>query len=138
MIEEGMDLILNEAKNRSITVSQEEIDAVLNSIESQVKLQGQTLDQALVTQNMSKEDLIRQITTQKKLEFMLSDKIQIGAEEIEKFIKDNKITAPKDLKQEDFRKSIENQLKQQKLGMEANAFITGLREKASIGRFVNY
>ncbi|MDO8569204.1 MAG: SurA N-terminal domain-containing protein [bacterium] len=131
-------LILNEAKNRNITVSQEEIDTVLKNIESQVKIQGQTLDQALVTQNMSKEDLIKQITIQKKLESMLSDKIQIAAEEIDKFIKDNKITTPKDLKQEDFRKNIENQLRQQKLGMEVNTFVTGLREKASIGRFVNY
>ena len=130
-------LINGEIEKRGISITKEEIDAVIKDIEGQVGAQGQTLDQALAMRNMTREDLITQITVEKKLQKILSDQIQISSSDIDKFITDNKITSPKG-QEADFRKNIENQLRQQKLSSEANVFITSLREKASIGRFVDY
>ncbi|KKS96318.1 MAG: Foldase protein PrsA [Candidatus Giovannonibacteria bacterium GW2011_GWA1_43_15] len=130
-------LINGEAKRKGIFVPQEEIDAVLKDIEGQVKTQGQTLDQALSMRNMTKDDLIKQVTTQKELEKILSDKVQVADADIDKFITDNKLTPPKG-QEADFRKNVQNQLRQQKFSAEANTFITDLRGKASIGRFVSY
>lgn len=130
-------LINGEARKRGVSIPKEEIDLVLKNIEEQVKSQGQTLDQALSMRNMTKNDLIKQITTQKELEKMLSDKVQVSDADVDKFIKDNKLAPPKG-KEADFRKNVQNQLRQQKLGAEANSFITDLRGKASISRFVGY
>lgn len=130
-------LFEGEAQRRGISVSQEEIDAVLKNIEEQVKAQGTTLDQALAMRSMTKEDLITQIISQKKLEKMLADKAQVSEADIDAYIADNKLTPPKG-QEADFRKSAGNQLRQQKLATEADALIANLRETASIGRFAGY
>jgi len=130
-------LIASEAEKRGISIPKEEIDAVVSDIEKQVGAQGQTLDQALSMRNMTREDLISQITLEKELQKILSDQIQVSGSDIDNFIKENKITPPKG-EEADFRKNVEDQLRQQKLSSEANVFITSLKEKASIGRFVDY
>lgn len=130
-------LIEGEARKMGVSIPKEEIEAVLKNIEEQVKAQGQTLDQALAMRNMSKEDLIAQITIEKKLQKLLSDKIQISDADIDTYIKDNKITPPNG-QELDFRKNIQDQLQQQKLSSEADIFIAGLKDKASIGRFAGY
>lgn len=130
-------LIDGEAKKRNISISKEDIDLAISNIESQLKTQNQTLDQALAARNMNKDDLIAQITTQKEMEKMLADKTQVSEEDINKFIKDNKVTIPAG-KDADIRNQVKNQIQQQKFSSEANTFISGLRASASIKYFVSY
>ena len=131
-------LIETELKKQRITVTQEEIDAEIKKIESQVASQGGTLDQALAMQGLTKEKLVDQITIQKKLEKLLADKIAITDAEVDTYIKDSKATPPKDVKMEDFRKKISDQLKQQKFQQEAQKWVSDLTASAKIKYYVNY
>jgi len=130
-------LINNEAIKKGISITSEEVDAEIKTIEDQIKAQGQTLEQALATKNMKLEDLKQQILTRKTLEKILADKLQVTEDEITKFITDNNVAIPQG-QEEAYRTQIIAQLKQQKLNIEAETLITSLRSGATIKYFTNY
>lgn len=127
-----------ELDKQKITVTKEEIDEEIKKIEEQVSKQGTTLKDALVQQNMTEEKLRSEISTQKRIEKLLKDKIAVSESEIDTYINDSKATPPKDIKLEDFRKQISLQLQQQKLQTEAQKWVLDLTTNAKIKYFVNY
>lgn len=131
-------LIENELAKQKITVTQEEIDGEIKKIEVQVTAQGGTLEMALSQQGLTEEKLREQITIQKKLEKLLADKVAVSEAEIDAYIKDSKATLPKNVKMEDFRKQISEQLKQQKFQTEAQQWVADLTTNAKIKYYVNY
>ncbi|MFH1188262.1 MAG: SurA N-terminal domain-containing protein [bacterium] len=130
-------LIDSEARSKGITVNSADIEAAIKSIEDQVTAQGETLDQALATQGITKEDLTNQITVEKKLENLLADKIQVTDDEVSRYITDNKIEIPEG-EESTFLEQVKDYLRQQKLSTEASSFIDSLRSQANIKYFVNY
>ncbi|HBD24477.1 MAG: Foldase protein PrsA [Parcubacteria group bacterium GW2011_GWF2_40_69] len=131
-------LIETELNKQKVTVTKEQIDAEIDKIEAQVTAQGGTLEMALAQQDMTEEKLREQITIQKKLETLLADKVAVTEAEIYTYIKDSKATPPKDVKMEDFRKQIGEQLKQQKFQQEAQKWVSDLTANAKIKYYVNY
>jgi hypothetical protein len=69
---------------------------------------------------------------------LLADKVIVSEAEIEAYIKDSKATLPKDVKMEDFRKQISEQLKGQKFQSEAQQWVSDLTTNAKIKYYVNY
>ncbi len=130
-------LIADEALKKNISVSQDEVTAEITKIEEQIKAQGSTLDQALSAENMSKDDLIKQITTQKKLEKMLADKIAVSDEEAAKYLKDNAVVIPEGQDSE-YQTKAKELIRQQKLSLEAGTLVTSLKSAAKIKYFVTY
>ena len=131
-------LIETELNKQKITATKEEVDAEIEKIKAQVASQGGTLEAALAQQGMTEEKLREQITIQKKLEKLLADKVAITDAEVDTYIKDSKATPPKDVKMEDFRKQISDQLKQQKFQQEAQKWVSDLTASAKIEYYVNY
>jgi len=131
-------LIETELNKQKITATKEEVDAEIEKIKAQVTAQGGTLEMALAQQGMTEEKLREQITVQKKLEKLLADKVAVTEAEIDTYIKDSKATTPKDMKIEDFRKQISEQLKGQKFQQEAQKWVADLTAKAKIKYYVNY
>jgi len=130
-------LINSEAQKKGITVSADDINAEIKTIEDQLKTQNQTLDQALQAQQMTLEDLRKRIDVQKKIEKLVADKIQVTDEEITKYITDNKFTIPAG-QEETYKNQIKDMLKQQKLSTEATSLVDTLKSQAKIHYFVNY
>lgn len=131
-------LIETELNKQKITATKEEINEEINKIEAQVASQGGTLEVALAQQGLTKEKLVEQITIQKKLEKLLVDKVAVTDVEIDAYIKDSKTTLPKDMRMDDFRKKIGDQLKQQKFQQEAQKWVSDLTVNAKIKYYVNY
>ena len=131
-------LIETELNKQKITVTKEEVDEEIKKIKAQVASRGGTLEAALAQQGMTEEKLREQITIQKKLEKLLADKVAITDAEIDTYIKDSKAIPPKDVKMEDFRKQISDQLKQQKFQQEAQKWVSDLTTSAKIKYYVNY
>lgn len=131
-------LIEAELTKQKITVTQEEVDGEIKKIEAQVTAQGGTLEMALAQQRLTEEKLREQITIQKKLEKLLVDKVVVSEAEIDAYIKDSKAALPKDMKMEDFRKQIGEQIKQQKFQEEAQQWVSNLTTNAKIKYYVNY
>ncbi len=130
-------LINDEAVVKGSMVTAEEIAAEISKIESQVTVQGKTLDEALKEQGMTRTELTQRIRVQKNLEKLLADKIKISETEVDQYIKDNAIKIPAG-QETDYRTQIAAQLEQQKLSTEADSFIASLRSKARIKYFVSY
>jgi len=130
-------LVNAEAVAKNITVSNEEIDAQIKTIEAQVTAQGGTLDAALALQGMSRDDLKEQIVFQKQVEKLVADKVVVTDEEVAQYITDNKITVPAG-QEAVANAQIKNELSNQKLNMAAEALITTLKAQAKIKYFVKY
>lgn len=131
-------LIENEARKKGIALSSDELSAEIKIIEDQVKAQGGTLNEMLAAQGVTREDFVKQITTQKKLEKLIPvDKVQVADSEIGQYIKDNKIKIPKG-KEAEYKNQIAEQLRQQKLSDAAMALIDSLRSQAKIHYFIKY
>lgn len=131
-------LIETELNKQKITVTKQEIDEEIKKVEMQVTNQGGTLKMALAQQGMTEEKFREQITIQKKLEKLLADKVAVTESEIDTYIKDSKSTPSKDIKTEDFRKQISNQIKQEKFQQEAQKWVSDLTASAKIKYYVNY
>ena len=131
-------LIETELNKQKISVSKDEVDEEITKIEAQVTTQGGTLEAILAQQGMTREKLQEQIVTQKKLEKLLGDKVIITDTEIDDYLKDSKIATPADMSTDEFRKSISEQLKQQKFQQEAQKWVSELTANAKIKYYVNY
>lgn len=131
-------LIMQEAKKRNITVSQAEVDVELKRIESNIKQQGQTLDQALALQGMTKENLIERIRLQKMIEKIVGKDISVSDKEVADYIEKNKDAFPQEEDQKKLAAQVKDQLRQQKLNDKITAWIDSLRKNAKITSFVPY
>lgn len=130
-------LIQNEAKARGVSVSSDEIDQEVKKAEESITAQGSTLAAALRESGMTMKDLRDQIEIQKEVEKMLANESQVSDQEIEQYIKDNKVTIPKD-GDANVMSQIREQLKQQKLSQAGPQFVQDLKSKAKINYYVYY
>ncbi|KKQ29777.1 MAG: hypothetical protein A3C22_02440 [Candidatus Levybacteria bacterium RIFCSPHIGHO2_02_FULL_37_10] len=131
-------LILQEAKKKNVQVSQGEIDASIKKIEDSLKTQGQNLETALAQQGMTRQDLSMQLKLRNLVEKLLADRIKVTDKEVADYIEKNKDTFPIDMKEPEIKKSVTEQLKQQKLGSSSQAWLQELTKNAKINYFVNY
>ncbi len=132
-------LIVDAAKKQGITVTDEEVAAEIKKVEAQVQGAGQglTLDAVLLQRGMTRDDLKTQIVLQKQVEKLLGDKVDVTDAEVDKYIADNKITLPKAEEAAD-RAQIKDQIKQQKISSQGQAYVESLRTGSSVSYFVKY
>lgn len=131
-------LIEAELNKQNITVTEEEVSAEIRLIEQEVSGQGGTLKAALEAQGVTEESLREQIAIQKKLEKVLSDKVQVSDADLEAFKKQNDLKPSEGQKEEDFNKQVKDQLKRQKFQEEAGTWVENLTKSAKIKYYVQY
>ena len=131
-------LILQEAKKRNVAVSQSDIDAEIKKITANLQAQGSTLDQALVSQGMTKADLNDEVEVQVAVEKMVGTDVTVTAKEIDDFVAANKSQMTEGTTDAQFQGEATAQLKQQKLQTKTQDFINSLQSKAKVLRFVSY
>ena len=130
-------LILQEAKKQKVTATDEEVNATIAEIE--VSLEGQGgLDQILISEGMTRDDLINQVRLQKLAEKILSDQVSVSDEEVRQYIETNADLLPEDQNTEELNNKVKNQLQQQKLSEAIQTWLTDLKDKANINYFVDY
>ncbi len=133
------DMLINqEAKKKGISISDEELNSEVSKIEESVKAQGQDLNTLLTMQGMSRDELNKQIRTQKIVEKILADKINPTDQEVKEYMDKNKDILPKDKKTEEIQAEVKTQLQQQKLSTEFQTWLTEVKKNASIKYFVTY
>ncbi|MBI4599445.1 SurA N-terminal domain-containing protein [Candidatus Uhrbacteria bacterium] len=131
-------LVNAEMNKKNITASDEEVSAEIKNIEAQMAARGGTLQQILDQQGMSQEDLREQVGDQKRVEKFFADKLAVSDEEVAKYMKDNSITVPEGKDPKELSGQIKDQLKQQKLSTEVDAWIAGLKSAANIRYLKTY
>jgi hypothetical protein len=129
-------LIFQEAQNKNIVVSDQDIASETKKIEDNLKKQGQDLKTLLAAQGMSQAELSEQIKIQILVKKLLAKEIAVSDKEVNDYIEKNKDAMPKDISEKDLKAEIGNQLQQQKLSQASNKLVTSLREKAKINYFL--
>lgn len=131
-------LIEAEVARAGITLSAQELEQEISTLEADVSKQGGTLAGALAQQGITQEEFRQQLTLQKKLEKLLSDKIQVTDEEVTAYLAKSKAPTPSGMSEEEFKNQIREQLKNQKFNLEADQWITKLKTDATIKYYVEY
>src|SRR3989344_828144 len=107
------ELILQEAEKRNISVTDEEVDREIETIEKTIKDQGQNLDDLLTLQGLTKQQLKderRILITLKKL----VGKVEVIDKEVEDYIEKNKESIPADANMDEIKSQVKTQLEQDK------------------------
>jgi FKBP-type peptidyl-prolyl cis-trans isomerase (trigger factor) len=118
-----------EFKKKNIVVSEDEMNAKILEIEQ--SLGGMSLDEALSSSGMTREDLESNIRLQVSLEKLLSDTIVVTSEEIAAYVTENAEQLG-ELSDEEKNEYASEQLKQQKLQVEMGKWFEELRQNANI------
>ena len=131
-------LITDEVHRLKVVIKRADIDAELKKTEEQIVSQGGTLDDARAQQGVTREDLLEQILMKKQIEHILGDKMRVSDEEIEQYVKENKLAPTKNMNAAELKNQVRDQLQSTKFSTEAQRLIADLREKADVVRYIEY
>ena len=132
------ELVSQEAKRKGINITDQDVNSEIERITKIVEAQGTTLEAALATQGQTIENLTENIKLQKTVEQLLSDKISVSEEDIQKYFETNKSYYGEDAKFDDIKDSIKDQLVQEKLSSEFQILLEKLKSEGNIIYFVNF
>jgi foldase protein PrsA len=130
-------LIEQEAKKENITVSDQEVNTQITTLQNNLKKQGQTLDQVLAAQGMSEDDLRNLIRLDQLVQKMVAKNVKVKDQEVNDYIAKNKDSLP-NTDDATLKKQVKAQLLQQKTNEAVQTWLANLQQKANIVYFVQY
>ncbi len=125
-------LVLQEAKKRNITITDNELNAEIKNIDENLKKRGQSLDQVLTLQSLTIDKVKDQIKLNLIMKKLLSDKISVSDKDVSDYIEKNSKLIPQGANPDDTKNQIRQQLEQEKLQEEGQELIKSLQDKAKI------
>lgn len=131
-------LVRMEAEKMGITISQSNIDARIKTIEDDLKSSGQTLDELLKAQGVTRAEVEEQTELQLMLKKLLADKVKVSDSEVDAALEQQKDGKPDDMSDAEFKKQIRSSLEEQKFAFEAQSYIQELQNKADIKYWHQY
>lgn len=126
------------AKEKKVSVSDKDVKTEYDKIGKQLSENGQTIDQFLSFQGMTKDQLMVQIKRQLMLKKLVAGAVKVTDEDLEQYKKDNKDQLPKDLTGEALDTQLRQQIESEKISAEVQKLLASLREKADVKYFVTY
>jgi parvulin-like peptidyl-prolyl isomerase len=129
-------LVYQEAAEKSVTVSAEEIEKEINDYKDSLSEQGQDLDALLEAQGMSLDSLKSRVELQMLAEKLVADKVEVTDEEVAEYIAQNGDFLPQDKSEEELEDYVKDMLIQQKSTTEIQSWITEIQDKADIKRAI--
>lgn len=130
-------LIEQKAKEKNISVTDKEVSDEIAKLQTNLKKQGQSLDQALATQGMTKEDLQRLIRLDKLVSKMVGKDVKVTDKEVEDYLEKNKANLP-DTDEATLKKEVKAQLTQQKTNEKVRTWLADVQKQANVVYFVQY
>lgn len=131
-------LIRQKARESFVNVTQEDIDAKIANIETTILAEGQTIDDVLAIQGMTREELYEQLEIQVMVEKLLEGDVTVSDEEVNQYFEANKELVGEQFTEEELRDYAREQLTQQKLTQRFGTWVQELREEANINYYVEY
>jgi hypothetical protein len=104
----------------------------MKKVEDQVTAQGQTLDEALTSEGMTKADLEAEIRLQKTAEKLANPQVTITQAQIDKYLSDNKTALPTGSTKEQLQSLATSQLTSQAQSDAVNTWFSTLKQAAQI------
>lgn len=131
-------LVFQEANKKNITASEKDIDNEVSRIQKQFQAQGQNLDALLATQGLTRERFRDEVKVQILVTKILGNQVKVTDKEFEEFLAKNQDLINNEKDQEAAKKSLRQQMEQQKLAQKYQEWIANVKKNAKIQYFVNY
>ncbi|OGK38895.1 hypothetical protein A3F34_01945 [Candidatus Roizmanbacteria bacterium RIFCSPHIGHO2_12_FULL_44_10] len=131
-------LIEQEAKKKGIRVTKEEIAAEVKKVEAQLKSQGQSLDQVLSAQGLTRKDVEDQTEIRIMLEKLLVNKVKVTEKEVDAAYEVQKEGFGPTVTEKQGKEQVRQNLQDQKLSTEVQTYLQALQKKAKILYFKEY
>jgi len=128
-------LVKQKAAQEGVNVSQERLDQEIAEIETQLASSGQSLEQVLTLQGMSRGELEEQLRIRTLIEEMAIGDTQVSQEEIEAYLEENSDVLPEEMEQTELENMAREQLEGEKLNGQVQDWISQLKEAAQIVTF---
>lgn len=125
------ELILQGAEKRNISVTNEEVDREIGTIEKTIKNQGQNLNDLLTLQGLTRQQLKDEVRIQLILK-RLAGKAEVTDKEVDDYIEKNKDSIPADAKMEEIKSQVRTRLDQDKVNQKIQSLVDELRKNAKI------
>lgn len=125
------ELILQEAEKRNISVTNEEVDREIGTIEKTIKNQGQNLDDLLTLQGLTRQQLKDEVKIQLILKRLVV-KAEVTDKEVEEYIEKNNESIPADANMDEIKSQVKTQLEQDKVNQKIQSLVDELRKNAKI------
>ena len=129
------ELIFQEAKRRKISIPQKDLNKAIVEVEKSFQANNQTLDNFLDQQNITYKDFLQQVRLQLIMEKLLSGKVEVTDEQINKYLEENQEFFPEGISEEQLRNSALEQLKQIELNAQVQKLLDELRKNAKVKYF---
>ena len=129
-------IIFQEADKNGIKISDSDIQTELGNIRLSVESQGTTLEEILLYQGITYEQLLENIEIQKILEIILKDNIVVTDEEVEEMYEENKDIYGNDKSYEELKESIRYQLMQSKITDSYKSWLDGKKSSSIIQKYL--
>lgn len=127
-----MELVKQVIDKSAIEIDQELIKQQMTEIEENLSAQGQNLDDILVTQNLTRADVEKDIKLNLQLDKILADKIQANEAEVLEYFETNKEFLGDDANFEEMKADIEAQVIQEKRAAAQQEWLETIRGEANI------
>lgn len=131
-------LLTQKAKQEKLEATSDEINIEIDKIKKQLKDQGSDLETVLATQGMTQQDLEEQIKLRLLLDKLLAGKTKVTDKEINNYLEENRESYPAETTDAELKKTIREQLENQKLSTAAQELLTKLKDEANIKYYINY
>lgn len=131
------DLIFQAAQKQHVNVTQRDVDGQVKTITDTLTKQGTSLDAALASRGMSKQDFMDQLQIQLIAQKLFSKDVKVTDKQIDDYISQNQDSLPQGESQDQIRASVKQQLEQQQLSQKFQSWLTDLQKQAKINYFVN-
>ena len=131
-------LIEQEAKKKGIRVTKEEIAAEVKKVEAQLKSQGQSLDQVLSAQGLTRKDVEDQTEIRIMLEKLLVNKVKVTEKEVDAAYEVQKEGFGPTVTEKQGKEQVRQNLQDQKLSTEVQTYLQTVQKKAKILYFKEY
>lgn len=124
------ELILQDAKKNNVTVSQQEIDSQMKTIEDNITSQGMTMEDALNYWGLTQDSLRRQIMLQLILEKTVKDQVNVTDDEVDQYVTENLGTGD-NVTQAD-KDQARSSLEQSKTSDAIQTYLNNLRKNSNV------
>lgn len=126
-------LITAEAKKQGVSIPQDTIDTEIAALKTRLEGQGMNFDEALAKEGVTLTQLQKQISLQKLVEALTSDKTAVTDADVQKYLEENKDKLPEDnADSQELRTAIRDQLVQTKQQEVTQQWLEDLRSQAQI------
>jgi foldase protein PrsA len=125
-------LILQEAKKQNVQITPEEIEQEIATIEQRFTGQGQSFEEILTSQGMTRQTLASQIEVQMLVEKLSSKDVEVTDQEIDDYVTQNEMEIPEGSEGAQLRSQIGESLKQEKSQGEVQVWLDALKANANI------